>query len=97
MWDMDKIRYVSAAEELNLDNMIGWHQLSLLMEFIGYDLRLKHGDTVQWATVEGASEDAHDSADGGGSSQAPGAASATAAAPTQIAGTMPLTKDCGLR
>ena len=80
MWDMDKIRYVSAAEELNLDNMIGWHQLSLLMQFIGYDLRLKHGDTVQWATVEGASEDAHDSADGGGSSQAPGAASAAAAA-----------------
>jgi hypothetical protein len=65
MWDMDKARYVSLCRLLSGGNLIGAPQLGLLMELIQLDLRLKHGDTVQW-------EDAYDSADGGGDSQAPG-------------------------
>ena len=66
-----------------MDKLIGALQLDLLMEFIRFNLLLKHGDTVQWATmpVEGALEDAHDSADGGGDSQAPGSRGRCATAP----------------
>ena len=83
MWDMDKARYVSLCRLLSGGNLIGAPQLGLLMELIQLDLRLKHGDTVQW-------EDAYDSADGGGDSQAPGAGApphpANAAAAPSVGG-----------
>ena len=67
LWQQDHERYISLSLQLDMDSLsVSPLQIGFLLEFVQIDLRIIHGDKVQWTTVEGAPGDAEDYSDGGG-------------------------------
>ena len=58
LWQQDHDKYIELSRLLNIDQLSG--QLDKLLEFLKLDLRIKHGDGLEWAAnPESMREDNH--------------------------------------